>query len=261
MIKTICLPALMAFLLLISVPVSSEPLPHSESVVALTIKNLSANVDNRISNMKLLANTIANDAHIHAWRENGFTPGEEPVLISKLGYLVQQYELTSASFADTKSHKYWNHEGFLRVLVPEVDTWYFAYLQSGKQDQISVYHDKNKNRVDLYINYRQANGYGLSGIATSFDGVVRMLQDSPLSQQGELFIVDHKGVIQVHPDPDVAGKFSLEQRYSKETSQHLLKPQAFNHTTTVGAQQQYLVSSYIPSMGWYLVAQLTGELY
>lgn len=261
MIRIILLPALLVSLLLVSVSASSEPLKHSESVVALNIKNLSANIDQRISNMKILANTIANDAHIHAWRDNGFTASEEPVLISKLGYLVEQYGLTSASFADTKSNKYWNHEGFLRVLDPDVDTWYFAYRKSGQQDLISVYHDKNKNRVDLYINYRQANGYGLSGIATSFYGVVRMLADSPLSQHGELFIVDHEGVIQVHPDPEVAGKFTLAQRYLKQASHSLLRQQAFNHTTMVGEQKQYLVSSYIPSMGWYLVAQLPGELY
>ncbi len=78
------------------------------------------------------------------------------IWFTSIGYasvLVDEYALTSASFADTKTNKYWNHEGFLRVLQPNLDTWYFAYLASGQQDLISVYHDKNKHRVDLYVNY------------------------------------------------------------------------------------------------------------
>jgi methyl-accepting chemotaxis protein len=234
---------------------------NSGSVVALTMQNIAGNIDKRISSMKMLANTIANDTHIQQWVDTGFSPADENTLISKLGYLVSEYELTSASFADTKSNKYWNHEGFLRVLVPEIDTWYFAFLESGEQNLISVYHDKNKKRVDLYVNYRQPNGNGLSGIATSFNGVIETLAKSPLNKYGELFIVDNAGKVQVHPDPKIAGKFTLEQLYSAQTAQTLLAPQSFNYADNVAVKDQYLVSSYIPSMDWFIVAQLKDELH
>lgn len=254
---------------------------HSESVVALSIENMALSIDQRISGMKMLANTIANDAHIHEWVASGFVQEQEGALLNKLGYLVQEYGLTSASFADTKTHKYWNHEGFLRVLVPEIDTWYFAYLESGKQDLMSVYHDKNKKRVDLYVNYKQADGAGLSGIATSFDGVVNMLVQSSLNEYGTVFIVDSDGKVQVHSDPKVAGKLNLQQLYSTDAAKALLQPHAFNHFKGNGKlsegtdkqisaaindekatpQGSYLVSSYIPSMNWFIVAQLKGELY
>jgi hypothetical protein len=218
----------------------------SGSVVALTIQNIAGNIDKRISSMKMLANTIANDSHIQQWVDDGFVPADEHTLVSKLGYLVSEYELTSASFADTDSNKYWNHEGFLRVLVPEIDTWYFAYLESGEQN---------------LINYQQPNGNGLSGIATSFNGVIETLAKSPLNIYGELFIVDSIGKVQVHPDPKIAGKFNLEQLYSAETAQTLLTPQPFNYVNNAAVKGQYLVSSYIPSMDWFVVAQLKGELH
>jgi hypothetical protein len=60
---------------------------------------------------------------------------------------------------------------FFKVLQPETDTRYFAYLASKQQDLISVYHDKNKKHVDVYVNYHQTKGNGLLGIATSFNGV------------------------------------------------------------------------------------------
>ncbi|MFT5277581.1 MAG: hypothetical protein ACI97K_001375 [Glaciecola sp.] len=226
------------------------------SVLALSIENIAANVDARIMLMKMLANTIANDTHIHQWVDKGFAKKDESVLVDKLGYLVQEYGLTSASFADTKSNKYWNHEGFLRVLTPEIDTWYFAYLKSEQQDLISVYHDKNKNRVDLYVNYRQENGNGLSGIATSFDGVVNMLKNSDLSQNGELFIVDGDGKVQLHPDPKIAGQADLQTLFSENIAKALLRPQKHNTVLNSGKTDKYLLSSFIPSMNWYVVAEI-----
>lgn len=235
----------------------SEQETANEQVLALSIEKIAAKVDARIMSMKMLANTIANDAHIQQWINAGFSKKEEAVLIDKLGYLVKEYDLTSASFADTQSHKYWNHEGFLRVLTPEIDTWYYAYLKSGQQDLISVYHDKNNNRVDLYVNYRQQNGFGLSGIATSFDGVVRMLRDSKLGQSGKVFIVDSKGRVQVHPDPKIAGQEDLQTLYSKEAAQLLLMPREYNVVSSSTSQSR-LMSSYIPSMNWYVVAELSN---
>lgn len=231
----------------------------ADSVTALTLQNIAAQIDTRIVSMKMLANTIANDTHIQQWVEQGFASEAEALLVDKLGYLVDEYQLTSASFADTQSNKYWNHEGFLRVLQPDVDTWYFAYLASGKQDLISVYHDKNKHRVDLYVNYKQTNGNGLSGIATSFDGVMAIMTASSLNEQGEVFIVDNLGMIQLHANPALAGQASLEQRYSRDAAQVLLTKQAFNRfefKLQSTQRDQQLVSTYIPSMGWYVVGQI-----
>jgi hypothetical protein len=76
---------------------------NSGSVVALTMQNIAGSIDKRIriSSMKMLANTIANYTHIHQWADEGFSPAGEHTLISKLRYLVSEYQLTSASFADT----------------------------------------------------------------------------------------------------------------------------------------------------------------
>lgn len=238
--------------------------PHTShssllSVTGLTLQNIAAQVDLRITSMKILANTIANDTHIQEWVDQGFASEAEALLVKKLGYLVDKYALTSASFADTKTNKYWNHEGFLRVLQPNVDTWYFAYLASGQQDLISVYHDKNKHRVDLYVNYKQPNGYGLSGIATSFYGVLELLKTSSLNQVGEVFIVDAQGVIQLHTDVANTGQQTLAMRYSDAAAKVLLTKHAFNQfeykSQDVQTSQQ-LMSSFIPSMGWFLVAQI-----
>jgi methyl-accepting chemotaxis protein len=79
----------------------------------LSLENLSQVIDARIASMKLIAFTLANDKHIRRWVDNGFAVNQESILVEKLGFLVNEYGLTSASLADKNTHKYWNHGGFL----------------------------------------------------------------------------------------------------------------------------------------------------
>ncbi|MFQ3190415.1 MAG: hypothetical protein ACI936_001547 [Paraglaciecola sp.] len=223
----------------------------------LSLVNLSQNIDARISSMKLIAKTVANDTHIHDWIENGFAADQESILVDKLGFLVKEYGLTSASFADKKTNKYWNHEGFLRVLQPETDTWYFAYLKSAEPDLVSVYHDKNKNRVDVYVNYQQINGNGLSGIATSFDGVLDMLKNSLFAKYGDIYLVDSLGKIQVHAEAEIAGVKRLQDMFSDEMVDSLLQTDPTGFIEVNQAADRLLGASYIPSMNWYVVANVT----
>lgn len=225
----------------------------------LSLVNLSQNIDARISNMKLIAKTVANDKHIHDWIENGFVADQESVLVNKLGFLVKEYGLTSASFADKNTHKYWNHEGFLRVLQPETDTWYFAYLHSTEPDLISVYHDKNKNRIDVYVNYQQIDGNGLSGIATSFDGILDILKNSLFFEYGDIYLVDSVGKIQVQADSDVAGVKNLQDMFSKTIVDNLLQLNSTEFIDLIEFNQAaggLLGASYIPSMDWYVVVSV-----
>ena len=227
-----------------------------EQKFTLSLVNLSQKIDARISSMKLIAKTVANDKHIHDWAESGFAVNKESVLIEKLGFLVKEYGLTSASFADKNTHKYWNHEGFLRVLQPETDAWYFAYLASGASDLVSVYHDKNKHRVDVYVNYQQPNGNGLSGIATSFDGVLDMLNNSLFAKHGDIYLVDSLGLIKIYAEADIAGAKSLQDMFSHEMIGKLLQP---NSTTLIKSNQfenTWLGASYIPNMNWYVVVKV-----
>ncbi|WP_371193065.1 chemotaxis protein [Glaciecola sp. SC05] len=245
---------------LISHPVWAKDSSHGVSQ-ALTLKNmhlslmqLSQTIEARIDKMKLIAKSIANDTHIQAWVNDDFPEDQVNLLVEKLGFYVKEYDLTSASFADKKSHKYWNHEGFLRVLQTGIDTWYFAYLKSMQQDLISVYHDQNKKRVDVYVNYQQLNGNGLSGIATSFDGVVEMLNTSEFAKQGDVYLVDSSGKVQVHANSAIAGSVNINTLFGEQAVSKVMHEQQTSFIET--SEQMFLGASYIPSMGWYVVVSI-----
>lgn len=244
---------------------SNEPAdkPFQQRIIdkefSLAVKNLGHQVDARISSMKLIAKTVANDTYIHAWVNNGFSQDEESLLVDKLAFLVQEYALTSASFADKNTNKYWNNEGFLRILAPETDTWYFAYLNSNEQDLVSVYHDKNKKRVDLYVNYQQIGGNGLSGIATSFNGMLDTLNASFLAKHGDIYLADKSGKVQVHVNSDVAGSATLQGMFDESTAQDLLANSAPGFMAIIETKDSLLGSTYVPSMGWFLIVAVERD--
>ena len=234
---------------------AQQQLDHKET--RWVLDNLSQKIDSRIAIMQLIAKSIANDSHVHHWVNKGFAQSQESLLIDKLGFFVEEYSLTSASFADKNTHKYWNHEGFLRVLDKKIDTWYFDYLASGSQDLISVYHDKNKKRVDVYVNYQQKNGNGLSGIATSFDGIFTMLGSSTLANDGELFLVDPSGRIKIDANANAPENLLITSLYS-----HTLLQQTFAESEVASSNQMVSVLptdasivkiTQLANMGWYLV--------
>ena len=229
---------------------------------ALHLNYLSAQIDARVGQMKLISKSLANDTHIHAWVDDNFKPIQESTLLEKLGFYVSEYELTSASFADKNTHKYWNHEGFLRELKPEVDTWYFSYLASGEQDLISIYHDKNKNRVDLYVNYQQTDGNGLCGIATSFNSILDKLNESVFSAHGSVYLVDRTGTIHMQSgSQQTTQNLTLQDIFGETKAKQLLGVGSYQASSNkvsmfLPHKTRVTASSYIPSMDWFVVADV-----
>jgi len=221
----------------------------------LHLESLGAQIDARVGQMKMISKSLANDAHIHAWLEGDFAKVHESTLVDKLRFYVNEYDLTSTSFADKNTHKYWNHEGFLRKLNPEIDTWYYRYLASNDQDLISIYHDKNKNRVDLYVNYQQSDSNGLSGIATSFNSVLDKLNESIFAQYGKVYLADRTGTIHMQSAGEkVAQNLNLTDIFGEEKTKQLLGIDSYQVSMFLPHKTRVTVSSYIPNMDWYVVA-------
>lgn len=236
----------------------------------LQLDNLALNISARISNMLLIAKSIANDTHIHAWVKQGMpqqpitgaseASALETTLLNKLGFYVGEFDLTSASFADKNSNKYWNHEGFLRVLEPSIDTWYFAYLASQQAKLVSIYHDQNKHRVDLYVNFQQLDGNGLSGVASSFNSFLDKLNTHSLAGKGDLLIVDANAKVQVHQNILMGEKsLTLDALYNEKQSAAILSQ--LQNVEMQGAEMQNdaILSARIDSTDWYLIYVANGS--
>ncbi|MDP5133327.1 MAG: methyl-accepting chemotaxis protein [Paraglaciecola sp.] len=229
-----------------------------KSELPTTVEKIAENIDSDIVLMQVIARQIATDEHIHQWVNGVRDNAGEALLVRKLKAVAVANQLSAVSFADKNTADYWNQDGFLRRLKQDnADGWYYNYTASGKEYMVSVYRDPNTGKTDLFVNYQQPNGQGLSGTAKSFKSVVDMLASFQLEQSGFVYLVDGSGAVQLHKDSSVVGQASLTTLFDATTSAVLLNKQKFNMSVIDKNGQRFLLaSSFIPSMGWFVVAEV-----
>lgn len=221
------------------------------------INNIAVEIDNDIQVMQTIARLIANDPFISQWNLAGQDEKGEALLIEKLRETAAINQYSAVSYADKNSANYWNQDGFLRTLQnDDLDSWFYNYVASGQEYMVSMYQYPETGKADLFVNYQQLNGPGLSGIANSFDSVVSMLASFKLEQSGFVYLVDDKGEVKLHSDRSQVGK-TLNTLYSSGQIASLLSNSQFNYIVSTANDQKVLVASaYIPSMGWFVVSQI-----
>lgn len=222
-----------------------------------TVKKIAAEIDHDINVMRTIARQIASDEFILDWNSAGQSKQGESLLISKLNNIAQANQYSAVSFADKDTANYWNQDGFLRTLQRDkLDSWFFDYVASKREYMVSMYQYPETGKADLFVNYQQINGRGLSGIANSFDSVVNMLANFKLEQTVFVYLVDDAGIVKLHKERQKIEK-SLASIYSTSEVSSLTDKQSFNYAIVDGQSGQLLVASaFIPSMGWYVVAEV-----
>lgn len=254
------------FVLVTAISVGTMSVVSSKSTIEnrllnTELPNIVSNVSNQINadieKMQLIAQQIANDPFLLEWLEQGSPKDTETLVITKLKNIADSHNLTSTSFADRQSANYWNQDGFLRTLQNNsADAWFFAYTASKEETMSSVYNNPKTGQVDLYVNYQQTNGRGLSGTSKSFDDVVNMLNAFKLEKSGFVYLVDSAGIVQLHKDKHNIGK-SVNNLFGAASSSALLDKNKYSQiVTSYNGEKTIVATAYIASMDWFLVAQI-----
>ena len=227
------------------------------------VKQVANRVDKEVTVMKSVAYSIANNPDVIAWSKAGANRAGETQLVNYLGQLKDFNDLTVTSFVDRQTHKYWNQDGFLRVLKnDEFDGWFFAYKDSGQPVSLSLYNEPGQG-YRLFANYQQVNGRGMSGVAKSVDDLMAVLNSVKIAESGFIFMADEKGTINAHANTNLLGKSHLRDITSSAIASTLLTKQDFNLIRgEVEGEDMLFASTYVKSAGWYVIAQVpVSELY
>ena len=227
------------------------------------VKQVANRVDKEVTVMKSVAYSIANNPDVIAWSQAGANRAGETQLVNYLGQLKDFNDLTVTSFVDRQTHKYWNQDGFLRVLKnDEYDGWFFAYKDSGQPVSLSLYNEPGQG-YRLFANYQQVNGRGMSGVAKSVDDLMTVLNSVKIAESGFIFMADEKGTINAHANTNLLGKSHLRDITSSAIASTLLTKQDFNLIRgEVEGEDMLFASTYVESAGWYVIAQVpVSELY
>lgn len=232
-----------------------------ESELPNIVRNINIQIDSEISQMATIAKQLATDPYTLGWAINGRSVKNEAILVNKLQALTRQFELSSASFSHRETADYWNNSGYLRQLKRNSeDGWFYAYRDSGKAEAVSLYIYPDGKKMEVFVNYQQLNGLGLAGVAKSFDDMAQMLNEFTIEKSGYVYLVDASGDIKLHQDKSLIGSGSLASLYGQDIANKLLNQTQFSLSESViNKQATVVVSSYIPSMDWYIIASVPKQ--
>ena len=183
-----------------------------EQELPTLLQSIRKDVEKDLDTMANASRQLANDPQITSWF-NGDRPKElEPLMIQKLQQLRQQYDLVDASIVDRKSAAYYNQNGFLRLLTPEQDGWFYSYNQTAEAYMLSIFREQN-GEVKLFVNYKQLDGRVASGLSKSLDSMIAQLASKRLEQTGFVFMADGNGMIKLHPDTSLIDQQTLTDQF------------------------------------------------
>ncbi|WP_281545352.1 methyl-accepting chemotaxis protein [Grimontia sp. SpTr1] len=232
-----------------------------DNELPLLLTNIREEVEQSVTQLKAAAEQLASMPMMAtAVRAEG-DPRAKSDIVDTLQSLKQQYQLTDASVANRANGDYWNQDGFLRQLKPEDSSWFFKLVSSGKARTTSVYREDNGD-LKLFVNYQQLNGPLLAGLSRSMDKMVSFLNQFKVEQSGFVFMVSRDGRVQLHRDSAHMGNSNIAQMY-QENVRDLLIQRDFNLIeASTNERNVLLASSYIPSLDWFVVAEVpTDEVY
>ena len=223
------------------------------------VQRVGESVNGEISQMKALTKSIASNSFIPLWIDNGEDSEGEKILVKYLDDIAKQNGLSNASFIDLNSAKYWNQKGFLRQLKNDNnDGWFFAFKSSGSAESASSYTNADGS-IDIFVNYQQLNGRGSSGVSKSFNDIASALSTFKIEQSGFVYLADQNGLVKVHPNREFVETKNVSEIYPSLDKGKLFSE---NHFAFQQAGDYVISSSYIDSLGWYVIAEVPkSELY
>ncbi|MGF1705750.1 methyl-accepting chemotaxis protein [Enterovibrio baiacu] len=232
-----------------------------DNELPILLSNIRNEVEQSVQQLTSAAEQLANNPlTIAAVTEDAAAQNKQEI-VETLVALKRQYQLTDASLANRKTGDYWNQDGFLRQLKPEDSSWFFKLVNSGKARTTSVYREDNGD-LKLFVNYQDLNGATLAGLSRSMDNMVQFLNQFKIEQSGFVYMVSPDGKVQLHRNAQHMGGTNLSQMYQGNI-QSLLNQRDFNLVFTKTKERDVLLaSSYIPSLNWFVIAEVpSGEVY
>ncbi|MDR7122494.1 methyl-accepting chemotaxis protein [Rheinheimera soli] len=219
-----------------------------------SLQQIKTSIETEIDHLSRIAQQLATSPQFHDFLDSNRDPAREQLLVAELENIKQRHALQAASFCNRELGDYWNEAGFLRRLNQQEDSWFFAFKDSGKASQVSVFNSPEVG-YQIFVNYQQLDGRGLSGIAKPLTEMVTMISQYKIEQTGFVYLVNPQGQIQLHPEQSIGT--ALSAVLPEVDLSALLKPQGIQVlSATVKEQKLVLASVYVPSMDWYLVAQV-----
>ncbi|BFL47601.1 diguanylate cyclase [Lactonifactor longoviformis] len=260
----------------------SASLESIEQVSQLTSEGIYHQMNNILSKPVNVSQTMANDSLLKdiLLQESGRL--EDPDYIEVLQEYLQAYQkkygYDSVFLVSAATARYYNFNGLDRVLEPDdpENKWYYdVLLPSDAEYAMNVDNDEvanAENAITLFVNCKIKDGagklLGVVGVGVRIDQLQSILQKYQDNFRLTPYFIDEEGVIELsveHTGYDPVNLFDTSGR--QDAKEDILNWKdddsaiSFWDLNPAGRKRDYIVSRYLPEIGWHLVVERdTSEL-
>ncbi|HEX8611434.1 MAG TPA: methyl-accepting chemotaxis protein, partial [Telluria sp.] len=208
---------------------------------------------------------LANNTYVQAWEADGLPDSGLAAWKAYAGQIKAKNKAATVFWISESTGKYMTEQGLSRTLDKAAgnDQWFYGFLAGGKPYTLDLDKEVGTNEFMLFINTRaeSAGGkLGVAGVGLSVTALADTIRAYRIGRSGFVSLVRANGVVLVHRDPALAdGKHYLKDLpgYDEALSKVLLNNAKFVHAETdLGAARRMLVSSFVPELNAYVVAEV-----
>ncbi|WP_244204732.1 methyl-accepting chemotaxis protein [Vibrio rhodolitus] len=197
-----------------------------------------------------------------------FTGEEEQALIAQLAAIKQQFNAISAFYVTNANNSYYAANGKLKQISAHSndDQWFYQFLASNKQVELSIDTDSSTGAVTVFVNQAvvvDGKRIGVTGVGLSLANLANTVSNYSLGAQSQLMLVDANGVIKVHPNTAMVGQSITQLGLAdfRRQMDQLSASQAFVEQQELKGNSTIVGLMALPQTEWVLVSlQPTHEV-
>lgn len=229
----------------------------------VVMKNILTIVDENLLEPADGLTMVAENPFLTEWIINGEPSEDKEKVYDLLKGVCSHYGTSGSNVVTWKTQSYYdvqNQKKFFKHLSSK-DTWFKAFKDSGKDLSINVYINDDVYGSVAFINRRiEKNGefLGLTSVALNLDKFITSVTDMAVGEKGETYMVDKKGLIQVHKNQSWLKKLNLSDKsgWTGHVDSMLGKDQSLFNIKNGDGDRIIVMTHYVPELGWYLVAEV-----
>ncbi len=162
--------------------------------------------------MNKASKSMAENYFLDYWVANGEPHDQAETVTNYLKKIKRDNSASVAFFVSGESKNYYTESGVIKTINRSTDGWFYKFLESGRDYELSFDVDNISGIPTVYVNYAlSSNGQrsGVAGVGMTLEDIRTLINTVKIGETGKVFLVDGNGQITIHPDKDAEG--SLEQ--------------------------------------------------
>lgn len=240
-----------------------------EHITSLTSEGIYHKIDSLFTKPINISLTMANDSLLKSFLEEEEHNSNSVYIQTMREYLSsyrKKYDYDSVFLVSAKTNRYYHFEdGIDRTLTkdnPE-NQWYYSFLEDSSEYNIVIDNDEVQsanNEITIFINCKifspDGDIMGVVGVGFAVDTIQQIFQNYENEFSVKAYLADSEGLIEISTTKTGYERTSLfESSHYGSLKDSLLVDKDNSHSMWYESEGKngYIVSQYVPNLGWYLI--------